>query len=208
MKGRPATLLAIALGAVIAACSSDSLTSPSENSAQANPDSVSTAVPTSTTDSSTIITEADTTLDAGSTSAAGDAAGPLVSCPATSSNTVSSKYIGPDGGTVKLAPFTLKIPAGSLSTPALVTLRRPPGDQLAIEATVGDSPHHQFAAPVEFVVRVSKYCPSVTPEMVASLKGVWLDGPNGQQSLKSWRDTASGKVRFLTDHFSSYGIAW
>ncbi|HJR43271.1 MAG TPA: hypothetical protein VJ812_14355 [Gemmatimonadaceae bacterium] len=214
MGRRLPTLPAIALLAAIAACSSDRATAPGSDvtSPPYSDGFVIDSQTVVTTDSTILVTEADTSTGSDGEASVPDAAdgvvGPLVACAAPNSRTTSSKQIGPQGGTVKLAPFTLIIPAGALETTEVVTLTRTSPAFLAVQATVGDSAHYQFARPVAFVVRITKYCPEVTAEMVGLLKGAWLDAPGGPQSLVSWRFRSSGKVKFWTEHFSSYGIAW
>jgi hypothetical protein len=204
-------LPAIALAAAIAACSSDRAIAPSPTGHLHLDESSLETLSGTTTDSTIVVTEADTSTGTDGEASVPDTAdhvGPLVACVAPNSRTSSSKQIGPLGGTVKLAPFTLIIPAGALASTEVVTLTRTSTAFLAIQATVGDSAHYQFAKPVAFVVRVTKYCPDVTSEMISLLKGAWLDAPDGPQSLISWRFRSSGKIKFSTDHFSSYGIAW
>jgi hypothetical protein len=139
----------------------------------------------------------------------GTTATTLVVCPATTSlPAVSSKLIGPEGGTIERGPFSLTVPAGALLEAKVVTLSRPASDYLEVQATVGDSAHYQFARPVRFTVNVTKFCPDITADLVPSLHAVWIDAPEGMIVLRSARDQTNGKIRFATDHFSSYGIAW
>lgn len=133
----------------------------------------------------------------------------LVPCPGpTWYPSSTSTAVGPEGGVVERGPFTLNIPAGALADTQIVRLTRPVGNTLTVDAAVGDSAHFQFARPVEFTVNVAKYCPDVTAEMLAELLGVWMDAPGGAEGMVWNRQVIDGKVKFSTDHFSSYGIAW
>src|SRR5690349_12815252 len=60
----------------------------------------------------------------------------LMYCP-RATKAVSSDDIGPEGGRLTAAAFTLVIPAGALPDTERVTLTRPASDYLEVDAKVG-----------------------------------------------------------------------
>lgn len=205
--GRLATTLAIACVLAIAGCSADRATTPAPlASSELGFDVLSDSTSGAVTSSDSI--PADTATWDTTFYATTQTAGYLLGCPGPLQTVSTSRLIGPEGGVLERGPFELAIPPGALPDTQLVTLTRPAVDYLMVYATVGDSAHYEFQKQVEFTVHVVKHCPDVTLEMLKYLSGVWLDAPNGLVSLTTARNLARGRLKFGTDHFSSYGIAW
>jgi hypothetical protein len=199
MPGRPLVVAALALVLASIGCTSDRLAGPT------SPQTLDVRLPLAAGDALLGLSTTDSTASSGYTTVTME----LVPCPGPTWYPVSTtKLIGPEGGVVDRGPFTLTIPPGALPDTQRVRLTRPVGNYLTVQATVGDSGHYQFAQAVDFAVNVTQYCPGVTSDMLASLLGVWMDAPGGAEGMVWNRQVINGTIKFTTDHFSSYGIAW
>jgi hypothetical protein len=129
----------------------------------------------------------------------------LYYCPRTTT-IISKKMIGPEGGKIESGAFDLEIPAGALPDSQMVVLTRPAGDYLVADAHIEGYSHYIFALPVQWTVNIGAKCPVPPSETI--LSAVWLDSPTGFKVVSSRTDHVLWKVKFESDHFSSYGIAW
>ncbi len=199
MPGRPLVVAALALVLASTGCTPDRFTGPD------TPIALTVRIPLLAGDALVGMSTTDSSSATGYTTVTME----LVPCPGPSWYPISTTaLVGPEGGVVERGPFSLNIPPGALATTQVVRLTRPVGNTLTLDATVGDSSHYQFARPVDFTVNVGKYCPDATTEMLTELLGVWMDAPGGAEGMVWNRQVVDGKVKFSTDHFSSYGIAW
>jgi hypothetical protein len=129
----------------------------------------------------------------------------LLYCPRTTS-VVASAAIGPEGGKLEAGAFDLEIPPGALPDTEVVTLTRPAGDYLEADARVGDYESYTFLKPVSFTVSYG-LCP---PLADAVLSPVWIDPTSKAvlQKLTGASDPWAYKIKFKTDHFSGYAVAY
>lgn len=124
---------------------------------------------------------------------------PLV-CP-TNRNYSETRTIGRDGGTIKVGPHTLTIPAGALSGYTRITATAPKGSYAEVEF----APHGlKFKRDVTLTISYAQ-CGVLNgrPPVIVYAD----DDRNILEILKSSIDRSRETVTGKTDHFSSYILA-
>ena len=171
------------LVAIVAGCSADS---PTQSSAPARPDLIGGLVGT-----------------VGGTvgGVVGSVAPGLLACP-TSNSYTTTKVVGKLGGTVKVGPHTLTIPAGALSANTTITATAPAGQYVEVQF----QPHGlRFAKPAAL---------TLSYQQCGLVSGLLLDiayvGDDYAilQLFGASNNILSRTLTTKTDHFSSYMVAY
>lgn len=110
------------------------------------------------------------------------------------------KAIGPAGGTIQLAGFEVKVPAGAVSKMTMFTIRLPVDPRSSSYVWAEFGPHGaRFNAPVTLTLPYS----GTTSEGENTTHVMWYNGTSWVELPTTF--TADGRIQTLTNHFSDYG---
>ena len=132
----------------------------------------------------------------------------LVVCP-TSETQTTAKVISPLlGGEISLGNTSIRLPAGAVSTPTLLTVTIPASNYVEVRITALGFQHFLFDRDVEITIDYSRCSRSNID--AAPLSAWYIDGLTGTpiENMGGVDDKAARTVRFSTDHLSSYAIAY
>jgi hypothetical protein len=112
----------------------------------------------------------------------------------------ASQLIGPTGGSISLAGFSVTVPAGAVTQPTLFTITLPTDPRALKSVMASFGPHG-----MTFNVPVTLTLPYVgtTAEGGAGIHVLWFDGSDWV-ALPTDR-TSDGRIQTRTNHFSDYG---
>lgn len=143
-----------------------------------------------------------TGLIGGTLGTVGDATGSLLSCQVTTAYS-AEQDIGPAGGTLRVGPHTLVVPAGALSQTVHISAYAPTGSTVRVQFQPQGL---HFASPTKLTLSYQS-C-GLVPSLQLSV--VYVDDSNDQilEVLPSLTDIFTRTVTGKVSHFSSYAIAY
>lgn len=113
-----------------------------------------------------------------------------------------TRTIGPNGGTLRVGPHRLVIPAGALAQNVAITGTVPANAVVNVEF----APHGlQFSKPVEMTI---DYKQCVVPDSEEIGVTYMLPGWRAAEKMPSSDARKDKKITALTDHFSGYVVTW
>lgn len=114
----------------------------------------------------------------------------------------ATKVVGPKGGSIKIGPHSLVVPAGALDSNVTITGTAPPNPSVNVEF----APHGlQFNRAVEMTI---DYKQCIVPETVELGVTYMLNGWYPVQKMPSSDLRKDKKITALTDHFSGFVVTW
>lgn len=131
----------------------------------------------------------------------------LLECP-TDVTQRGSATIGFLGGTVAAGGTTVSIPAGALLLPTSIDVVVPASNYVEVRITAGGQEHFAFRSPVAIAIDYSR-CTRGDIEHGA-LRAYYIDAVSKAllEEMPATDDRTNRKVRFETDHLSSYAVAY
>jgi hypothetical protein len=115
----------------------------------------------------------------------------------------SSKLIGPSGGRIQFGRHSLSIPPHALDDTVTITAEALP----VREGNVVELSPAGLAFQRSATLLLDYSNCAATPAQAERI--VYLDDTNAiQETLRSWVEGRSGRVRAELDHFSRYAVAW
>jgi hypothetical protein len=127
----------------------------------------------------------------------------LLSCPIQPEWT-DQQAIGPEGGTLRVGPHRLKIPAGALESTVVITATA--ASDSAVSVTFQPE-GLTFNVPARLTLDYA-HCPLISTLMTKRIAYTTDDGQDVLQMLSSTDDLYRHKVSAELDHFSRYAVAW
>jgi hypothetical protein len=112
----------------------------------------------------------------------------------------ASQLIGPTGGSISLAGFSVDVPAGAVTQTTLFTITLPTNGRALKSVLASFGPHGTtFNVPVTLTLPFA----GTSAEGGTGIHVLWFDG-SGWVALPTDR-TSDGRIQTRTTHFSDYG---
>ena len=128
-------------------------------------------------------------------------------CPTTESYRAEAT-IGPRGGSIAGGGHRLTIPAGTLARPTRFTLHAPAGDQVRLELTANGADHYRFSTPVVVTISYDRCTRQHWPPAQATAWYLADGETQPSERMRGKDDRKRRAVTFLTNHFSTYVVAY
>ena len=132
----------------------------------------------------------------------------LLACPTQETSTATGLISPLLGGSVSVAGTTVRLPAGAVSVPTLLTVTVPRSQYLEVDVSVPGVEHVQFPVPIEISISYARCAASAVDQR--TLLGVYIDADSKTilQTLGGTTDPLRRTHSFQTDHLSGYAIAY
>ena len=116
--------------------------------------------------------------------------------------------MGPDGGSISAGGHRLTIPAGVLARPTRFTLYAPASREVRLELTANGAEHYRFPAPVVVTISYDRCTRQHWPPTPATAWYLADGDTQPSERMRSKDDRRRRAVTFLTNHFSTYVVAY
>ncbi len=128
----------------------------------------------------------------------------LLTCPGGDNDAVATGVIGPNGGSLKLGGFVMRVPAGAVPETTTFIMRVPEAKVLKVKIRARGEQHYTFLAPVQITLDYSR-CRSAPSDPTA-----WYVDEGSDAELEQMPGINNSRAQTFTlqtGHLSGYALA-